>query len=82
MSQKYQNVQQFIEDCNLGEDIEFAYHGIGYGVFGWYPGGPLAYRKDAFGYYEQQFDDANAVLDGFQIEGQPLRNRITEIEND
>lgn len=79
MPYKYKNTQRFITDCDVGEDIEFSYHGIGYGVLGWFEGGPLAYRKDAFGYYEKQFDNAEALLDGFIIEGKSLRSIITEI---
>lgn len=76
----YENAQQFIDDCNMGMDIEFDYQGIGYGVFGWYEGGPLAYRKDDFGPFEQQFQTPDELLDGFLIDGQPLRKLITKVE--
>lgn len=77
---RYQNAQEFIDDCSMGLDIEFTYHGIGYGVLGWYKQGPLAYRKDSFGYKEKIFDNAHALLDGFKTGGIPLKNIITQIE--
>ena len=82
MVRKYNGANDFIDDCNMGLDIEFSYNNIGYGVLGWLPGGPLAYRKDAYGYYEQQFDSPEMLLDGFKIDGHPLRDIITEIQLD
>lgn len=76
----YENAAQFISDCASGMDIEFDYNGIGYGVLGWFEGGPLAYRKDAYGYFEQRFKTPDALLDGFIIDGQPLRRIITQVE--
>ena len=31
MARKYNNAEDFIDDCNMGLDIEFSYHDIGYG---------------------------------------------------
>lgn len=76
----YLNAQEFIADCSVGLDIEFDFNGIGYGVFGWTKGGPTAYRKDQYGFFEQQFSTPDQLLDGFVIEGKPLRSIITEVE--
>lgn len=76
----YDNATQFINDCNIGMDIEFDYNGIGYGVLGWFDNGPLAYRKDNFGYCEQHFKTPDELLDGFIIDGKPLRSIVTQIE--
>lgn len=80
MDDRYQNVQEFIDDCNTGMDIEFFYNDVGYGVYSAYEHGPLAYRQDPWGYEEQVFKDAEDLLDNFIIEGKTLREIITEIE--
>lgn len=76
----YMNAREFINDCNIGLDIEFNYNGIGYGVFGWTKDGPTAFRKEQYGFYEKQFSNADALLDGFIIDGKPLRDIITKVE--
>lgn len=76
----YKNSQEFVDDCNLGLDIEFDYKGIGYGVFGWTKGGPTAFRKDQYGAFEQQFPTPDQMLNEFKIDGKPLRDIITQVE--
>ena len=80
MSEHYKNAQEFIEDCETGLDIEFFYNGVGYCVFGWHEKGPVAFRGEQWGYEEQQFKDAQDLLDNFVIEGHPLSSIITKIE--
>lgn len=76
----YNNSQQFIDDCNRGLDIEFAYGDYKYTVLSWFKGGPLIGRQSPHDDNDQQFVDANVLLDGFIIDGQPLRNIITKVE--
>ena len=40
MAAKYKDIQEFLDDCDMKEDIEFSYHGIGYGILAWYEEGP------------------------------------------
>ncbi len=77
VSDHYNSVDEFADDCKAGMDIEFSYRGIDYGILGWKNGGPLAYRKKPF--FEEQFSDVNELLDGFIIDGKPLRTVVTDI---
>ena len=76
----YENAQQFIDDCKMGMDIEFAYGHEKYTVLGWYDGGPLIGRQAPHDDIEQQFQTPDELLDGFLIDGQPLRKLITKVE--
>ena len=80
MAAKYKDIQEFLDDCDMKEDIELSYHGIGYGILAWYEEGPLAYRKDEYGYEEHIFPNPESLLDGFIIDGKTLRSIITDIE--
>lgn len=55
---------------------------MGYGILAWYEGGPMAYRKDEYGYFERQFTTADELLDSFMLGNVPLRKVITEVEKD
>ena len=76
----YTDPAQFVDDCSTGADIEFTYHGVGYGVLGWTTPGPTAYRKREYGFLEQQFTSADALLDGFLVDGVPLRAIILDVD--
>lgn len=76
----YTSEQEFIDDCNIGMDIEFAYGAYRYTVFGWYENGPLIGRQSPYDDVEQQFSTPDALLDGFIIDGKPLREIITKVE--
>lgn len=79
----FDDIQEFIDNCDIGHEFEFDYKGIGYGI-GWaqdQSGKIIAYRKDAYGYYEQLFDTAVEMLDGFIIDGKPLRSVLPLAEN-
>ena len=76
----YNTVDEFIEDCELGLDIEFRYGAYGYTVLAWFEGGPLIGRQHPYDDIEQQFKDANDMLDNFYIEGKKLRDIILQIE--
>ena len=76
------NLDLVIEACTIGLDLEFEYAGVGYGILGWYKDGPMAYRKGKTDNDEQIFKDADALLDGYLINGQPLRKLIDDITID
>ena len=46
----YNNSQQFLDDCNRGLDIEFAYGDYKYTVLSWFKGGPLIGRPSPLKY--------------------------------
>ena len=76
----YNTVDEFIDDCKIGLDIEFRYGAYGYVVLAWFKGGPLICRQHPHDDIEQQFKDANDMLDNFYIEGKKLRDIILQIE--
>lgn len=76
----YKSAQQFVDDCKTGKDIEFSYGNYKYTVLGWYEGGPLIGRQAPHDDIEQRFKTPDALLDGFIIDGQPLRRIITQVE--
>jgi hypothetical protein len=77
---KYNSVQEFIDDCNAGLDIEFAYGKYQYTVLSWLDGGPLIGRQAPYDDVEQQFETPEQMLDKFMIDGKPLKDIITQVE--
>lgn len=76
----YTNAQEFIDDCMMGLDIEFAYGADKYTVLGCYENGPLIGRQHPKDDIEQQFPTPDALLDKFIIDGKPLRELITKVD--
>lgn len=76
----YNSAQEFIDDCNAGLDIEFAYGNYQYTVLNWLDGGPLIGRQAPHDDMEQQFETPEQMLNEFMIDDKPLKNIITQVK--
>lgn len=76
----FSSVQDLVESFTPFHEVEFDYHGMGYGL-GWSDDGPYAYRRDEFGFYEQSFNNIDALLDEFTVGGKALRQIVQDLTN-
>ncbi|MBT9137456.1 MAG: hypothetical protein DDT34_02548 [Firmicutes bacterium] len=72
----YINEQEFIEDMKNFFDVEFVYRGKSYFIC------PLNGKFEAGEAYQDAFafESIQALLDGFMLEGCPLKEVILELE--
>ncbi len=67
-----------IEHIEFGADIMFDCAGKHYTILGWYEGGPNI-AEQVTEANEQVFPTAEALLDGYMIDGKTLGERIDEV---
>lgn len=78
MGSQYGSIEEFRQDVEMKFDIEFRFKGIEYTVLSWTDGGPTIGRQNSD--EDFQFPDFDAMVDGYKINGVPLRQLVDQIE--
>ena len=72
--------QKLIDLIDAGADIEFSIHEKRYTILPWTPGGITIGEQGSED--DDQFPDADTLLDRYEIDGVPLNEMLDEIQID